>query len=71
MLYLNIEQANQIRGRHGEYTYLGPVLLTDGNYGLPVGCLTDPDLTDVHDFLATLEIKDVEVVEPDKPFIIL
>ena len=48
------EQAEAIRGRHGKYSAIEPVLSPDGNYLVPERCLDDPDLKDVKDKIQSL-----------------
>jgi hypothetical protein len=64
-IILTPEQASQVIGRHGQYSALDPFPLKGGQYGLPVDVFNDPDLIDVHDFLATLPIEDAEIEEPE------
>lgn len=61
------EQADFIRGRHGKYSGIDPVELTNGQYGVPPEVLTDPDLSEVHDFLAALPIEEAEIKELELP----
>lgn len=65
LICLTKEQAEKIRGRHGEYSELQPMELTDGRYGLPVEVLTDPDLKEVHDLLAALPIEEGEILQTE------
>lgn len=46
-LILTKEQADSVRGRHGSYSELQPVLLPNGKYALPEECKNDPDLITV------------------------
>lgn len=61
------EQADNIRGQHGKYSGLDPIELTDGRYGLPPEVLDDPDLSEVHDFLASLPIEEAEIKVQELP----
>lgn len=59
-LILTKEQADQVRGRHGLYSELQPVLLPDGKYALPEECKNDPDLAEVKGNLEVVtEIKSI------------
>lgn len=60
-LILNKTQADIVRGRHGNYSELQPVLLPDSNYALPEECKDDPDLAEVKDQLSFVtEIQSIE-----------
>jgi hypothetical protein len=61
LIVLTLDQANLVRGKHGEYSALEPIVLTDGQFGLPPEVLEDPDLADVHDFLSSLPVQEVEI----------
>lgn len=50
-LILNKTQADTVRGNHGNYSELNPILLPDGTYALPEDCKDDPDLIGVKDQL--------------------
>lgn len=61
-LILTTEQANIIKGKHGIYSEIEPILLPDGNYMIPEDCIFDPDLISVKDTLVTMDasIKNIE-----------
>ena len=61
------EQAELIKGQYGKYSALDPIELTDGRYGLPPEVLNDPDLSEVHDFLAGLPIEEAEIKVQELP----
>lgn len=67
LIILKTNEADSVRGRHGKYSALDPIELTDGRFGLPPEVLADPDLSEVHDFLAALPIEEVEIKEPELP----
>jgi hypothetical protein len=46
-IILTPQQAELIRGRHGKYSAIDPVLTPDGNYIIPENCLNDSDLKSV------------------------
>jgi hypothetical protein len=60
------EQADVIRGRHGKYSAIEPVLSPDGNYLVPERCLDDSDLSDVKNTIenmiqpANTNVQDIE-----------
>ena len=51
MILLTKEQADKVRGRHGKYSALEPVVLDDGSFMLPVDVLKDPENAEVLDDL--------------------
>lgn len=67
LIILTSGQSENVRGRQGKYSAIDPIELTDGRYGLPPEVLNDPDLAEVHDFLAALPIEEAEIKEPELP----
>jgi hypothetical protein len=54
MIILTKQQADQIRGKHGIYSYIEPLFIPDGTYGLPEDCKDDIDLIEVKNELTTI-----------------
>jgi hypothetical protein len=57
------EQAELIRGKHGKYSRIEPVILPDGNYIVPEACINDPDLISVKNTLNSMRGKEQEIKE--------
>lgn len=61
-IILSTEQANSVRGRHGDHSYLEPFFIKKGDsdiaYGLPIEVLNDSEYSDVHEFLSKCSIED-------------
>jgi len=67
MIYLIKEQADKVRGRHGRYSALEPILADDGNYILPLAVLKDPEHQEVFDELGKCKYANINVIiEIDK-----
>lgn len=46
-IIISKEQADRVRGRHGEYSALEPVMFPDGMFAIPERCLDDPEFADI------------------------
>jgi len=72
MIYLTKEQADKVRGRHGRYSALEPILADDGNYILPLAVLKDPEHREVFADLGKCKYANIDVIieidekEPEK-----
>jgi hypothetical protein len=51
MIYLTKEQANKVRGKHGKYSELQPIVTEDGGFILPMDVIKDPEHKEVLDEL--------------------
>ena len=63
VIYLTPKQADKIRGRHGEFSELMPILLDDGNYVLPIEVLEDIEHIDALGELMKCESAEIEEVK--------
>lgn len=59
VIYLNREQADKVRGKHGRYSALEPVKADDGNFILPKEVLSDPEHAEILNEL--LKCKEAEI----------
>ena len=67
VIYLTKEQADKVRGRHGIYSALEPILADDGNYILPLAVLKDPEHQEVFNELGKCKYANIDVIiEVDK-----
>lgn len=66
MIYLTKAQADKVRGRHGRYSALVPLLADDGKYVLPKDVLNDSEHLEVFDDL--VEARKVNI-EPEEVII--
>jgi hypothetical protein len=55
MILLTKEQADKVRGRHGQYSELDPIPTADGFFMLPVDVLRDPEHREVMNELMKCE----------------
>jgi hypothetical protein len=62
VVYLNKEQAEKVRGRHGIYSALEPILCSDGSFILPVEVLKDPEHQEVFKDLGECKYADIDVI---------
>lgn len=60
-ILLTKEQADKVRGRHGQYSALDPIALEDGRFILPIDVLDDKEHAEVLNEL--LECKSAEIEE--------
>ena len=63
VVYLNKEQANKVRGKHGLYSALEPVATDNGMFILPVEVLDDPEHKEVLSELGECKYADIDVIE--------
>jgi hypothetical protein len=62
MILLNKEQADQIRGNYGKYSALAPIQVVEG-FALPVDVLDNPEFATILNYLYTLPIQEVTLIE--------
>jgi hypothetical protein len=55
MILLTKEQADKVRGRHGQYSALDPIEIEGGYFMLPVDVLKDPEHKEVLEALMKCE----------------
>ena len=73
VILLTSEQADQVRGRHGKYSALDPILADNGMYILPTDVLDDPEHAEVLKDLEGCKFAEVQIREiidlnlPDGP----
>ena len=69
VVYLNKEQAEKVRGKHGIYSELQPILTDDGNFILPVEVLKDPGHKEVFADLGECKYVNIDIIiEKDEKF---
>lgn len=54
MLVITSEEADQIRGRHGDHSAIYPIPLPDGTFMVPKSCLYSDDLISIRSTLETM-----------------
>lgn len=63
-IIISKEQADAVRGKHGKYSALEPVLFPDGKYAIPEKVLDDPEFADILPILKKYqeeeEIQDIQ-----------
>ncbi len=60
VILLNKDQADKVRGRHGKYSALDPVLTNDNRFILPVEVLNDPEHKEVISDLGECKFAEIE-----------
>ena len=61
VIYLAKEQADKVRGRHGQYSALDPIALDDGRFMLPVDVLEDKEHAEVLSDLGACKFAEIDV----------
>jgi hypothetical protein len=62
MILLTAEQADKVRGSYGLYSALDPIQVIE-SYALPVDVLDNSEFASVKEFLQTLPIQEVTLIE--------
>lgn len=63
IIYLTQEQADKVRGRHGKYSALDPIMADNGMFILPVEVLNDPEHKEVLSQLGECKFAEIDVTE--------
>lgn len=63
VVYLNKEQAEKVRGRHGIYSALDPVEADNGMFILPIDVLDDPEHKEVLADLGECKYAEIDVIQ--------
>jgi hypothetical protein len=62
-ILLTKEQADKVRGRHGTYSKLDPMVIADGRFILPIEVLTDPEHKEVFNSLGECKYAEIDIVQ--------
>jgi hypothetical protein len=63
VIYLNKEQTEKVRGRHGIYSALEPVEADNGMFILPLEVLDDPEHKEVFTDLGECKYAEIDVIQ--------
>jgi hypothetical protein len=61
VIYLTKEQADKVRGKHGLFSILEPLITTDGNYILPKEVLNDKEHFEIFSELFKCKIGEIDI----------
>ena len=61
VIYLDKDQSDKVRGRHGKYSALDPVAADNGMFILPVEVLDDPEHKEVLSDLGACKFAEINV----------
>lgn len=63
LIVLTTQQADQVRGRHGKYSALDPILADNGMYVLLVDVMDDPEHKEVLDQLGACKYAEIDTIQ--------
>ena len=63
VIILTSEQAEKVRGRHGKYSALDPVLADNGMFILPTDVMDDPEHKEVFADLGECKFAEIDILQ--------
>jgi len=63
VIYLNKDQADKVRGRHGNYSELQPVEADNGMFILPIEVMDDPEHKEVFADLGECKFAEIDILQ--------